>query len=52
MDAERAKTCAREADGEVVWACRPDVGGKSAKGQKPIVDDGGTKAESHQGEHV
>ena len=50
--AERAGTCVRKADGEVVWACRPDAGGKSAKGQKPIVDDGGTKAESHQGEHV
>jgi hypothetical protein len=50
--AECAKACVRKADGEVVWACRPDAGGKSAKGPKPIADDGGTKAESHQGEHV
>ena len=28
VDAECAKTCVRKADGEVVWACRPDVGGK------------------------
>ena len=45
-------TRACEADGEVVWACRPDVGGKHARGLKPVADDGGTKAESHQGEHV
>ena len=52
VDVEYAGTCACKADGEVVWACRPDAGGKSVKGPKPIADDGGTKAESHQGEHV
>ena len=50
--AGHAETCACKADGEVVWACRPDAGGKFARGPKPIADDGGTKAESHQGEHV
>ena len=35
---------AHEAYGEVVWACRPDAGGKLAKGLKPIADDGDTKA--------
>ena len=44
--------CAREAYGEVVWACRRDAGGKPVRGPKPIADDGDTKAESHQGEHV
>ena len=52
MDAERAETCVRKADGEVVWACRPDVGGKYANRLTPVADDGDTKAESHQGEHV
>ena len=52
VDAERAETCAYEADGEVVWACRPDAGGKYANRLTPVADDGGTKAESHQGEHV
>jgi len=50
--AECAETCACEADGEVVWACRPDAGGKFVERRKPIADDGDTKAESHQGEHV
>ena len=45
-------TRVRKADGEVVWACRPDAGGKLVRGPKPIADNGGTKAESHQGEHV
>ena len=35
---------ARKAYGEVVWACRPDAGGKFVKGLKPIADDGDTKA--------
>ena len=52
MDAECAETCVRKADGEVVWACRPDAGGKSANRLTPVADHGGTKAESHQGEHV
>ena len=52
VDAERAGTRVRKVDGEVVWACRPDAGGKQANRLAPVADDGDTKAESHQGEHV
>ena len=52
VDAGCAETCAHKADGEVVWACRPDAGGKYANRLTPVADDGDTKAESHQGEHV
>jgi hypothetical protein len=44
VDAECAKTSAQEAYGEVVWACRPDAGGKLAYRLTPVAGDGDTKA--------
>ena len=34
------QACVRKAYGEVVWACRPDAGGKLANRLTPVAGDG------------